>query len=727
MDIRQAVERLVKGAGVDRGLAAVGVHAFLEAWLWEKTGLDFQSRKPDGQAVTFRDLVNFFLDSWPQKWVKAPATGWGPFVGDLKADHDMTNQVRHKFALPSTLEFQNLVNNFLIFAERTGLLELEIDRKNLRQALLPEDGEWIRTSARELAQLHDRLGQLESELLTRTEELGRLRQLETARASLLGELEDSRAELARLEKAQAQESDQQRRQAFEARQKLQKLEKDKRDLEVQLSSLDRYREVLDLAEKTGALTRSSVRLQEILLQPSQEQEEILNRDLDFSRDLLVKGSAGTGKSLILLMGLEKYFKTADGPIPLLAFNRPLKTLNESLLNQLLQDHRDQVLVQTTTQFLAGEFKKVFPDKTWFFSGAEDPAAQPGKNLWLSLLQDNLPGCFATTAEFAKELETLIWDRGLSLAEYQTVARRGLGKPLNESQRRQVWAALETLEPALEQATAWPMGYAWKRLAEAELPAAYPCLFVDEVQDLGRSVLKVLKKVCRQALVMAGDPQQMVYKGDSPFADQGIFPVPPKVKTLKLGYRNTRPIQEAADRFLGTATGNLSAREGAPPVVLAVKKEDMKPLLLQQIELYVNRYGYSPENILVACNPGEEQQELVGFLKKAGHHATTLKDEDFDFKETPGLRVSSFALCKGLNFPIVMVYLSGPPYQALIKRSGLEDSETVRRDLEARLLYVAVTRAMDRLILVANSESRSSVVQRLLASFRPATSFNPAQP
>ena len=92
-----------------------------------------------------------------------------------------------------------------------------------------------------------------------------------------------------------------------------------------------------------------------------------------------------------------------------------------------------------------------------------------------------------------------------------------------------------------------------------------------------------------------------------------------------------------------------------------------------------------------------QQEL----NTAGITCEDVRSEDFSFHSTGNVRISTLHSCKGLDFPVVLLYL---PY--LHRRAFYADRET--EQLLRNLLFVGITRAMDNLnIFMRKTTTRSS--------------------
>lgn len=138
---------------------------------------------------------------------------------------------------------------------------------------------------------------------------------------------------------------------------------------------------------------------------------------------------------------------------------------------------------------------------------------------------------------------------------------------------------------------------------------------------------------------------------------------------------------------------------------------LSELLIQKVRIFIEEAGYSPENISILIPSVKVKERIEQGLGKAGYESVWIKDEDFDFKQEGVIRLCPIHSSKGLDFPVVMLYLPFfyPP--------KTEDDEKKQRNL----LYVAITRAMDNLNIFVNPE-KNPVLQELVDCLDAAGAF-----
>jgi len=289
------------------------------------------------------------------------------------------------------------------------------------------------------------------------------------------------------------------------------------------------------------------------------------------------------------------------------------------------------------------------------------------------------------------------------------------------------------------------------------------LFLDEVQDLNPVALRALRELTRGTMVMAGDAAQSIYSCRSPFRRSGIS-LRGATRILKTNFRNTIQVFELADRFrrkslaaAGPAAADLPTdgalaespaadsppavapdapadaapeaapdapdapadaarpfpfREGPPPeLYTAASVEELQRLLLEKIRVFLEELGYDAENLCILVPRKCEIEPLRRVLEQAGLELEAIREEQFSFRSTGRLRASTLHSSKGLDFPVVLLYL---PY--LSWRKAYDDAQTER--LLRNLLYVGITRAMDNVnaFLLEGGEPGDPILRDLAGCF-----------
>ena len=112
---------------------------------------------------------------------------------------------------------------------------------------------------------------------------------------------------------------------------------------------------------------------------------------------------------------------------------------------------------------------------------------------------------------------------------------------------------------------------------------------------------------------------------------------------------------------------------------------------------------------ILCPTERGGEAIAKGLSERGLQATYMPGRDVDLRK-PGIKVLTLKSSKGLEFPIVaLAGFLDAPYPML--RQGLNDEE--REELlgkERRTLYVAMTRAMRALLVIAPASAPSPLLQ-----------------
>jgi hypothetical protein len=244
--------------------------------------------------------------------------------------------------------------------------------------------------------------------------------------------------------------------------------------------------------------------------------------------------------------------------------------------------------------------------------------------------------------------------------------------------------------------------------------AFDALLIDEGQDFGDDMFRVLLALLKPKgdLVIALDDFQDLYRKEGSWKSLGID-ARGSSRTLKAVYRNTPEITAFAQCFIGREVTNDPQRSlfpdghvqhGPPPELLRFKKrEEMEQFILKEIQdlikqgecrrseiaiLYDDKI-YSPDGF--RYQDKEIPRKLMNKLESAGIPALWVS-QDVRSKElfditTDRVSLISIHSAKGLDFDLV--YLLG------VDRIIPAD-ET--RERLVRLLYVAITRAKQRLVI-----------------------------
>jgi hypothetical protein len=386
------------------------------------------------------------------------------------------------------------------------------------------------------------------------------------------------------------------------------------------------------------------------------------------------------------------------------------------LAELLKASEEPGLIQTADSFFLSRLRLVDPSWKVDYDAVDTLASR-----W------NTTG-FMSNGELATEMEDFLFANMVSKAEYveEVVPRRGMRQPLSQAQRAQVWEIRELIVGAMEDMGAFSKNYSRIKLIEAmgetgeagarAVPSDIDLVFVDESQDLTAVDLKALKMMCSRGVIMAGDAGQAIYGLGSPYKRAGID-ISGRTKIVRTDFRTTCPIHDLAEKYRelsgpgieGEAVTTHAFREGpSPELYRAGTREELLKLLIEKVSLFIDKLGYDPENITVLAPGKAEVAAIQDRLTRRGIKSANIRDDSFSFSDEGLVRVSTLHSSKGLDFPVVLLYLPSLP-------TAGEYDEKSADSLARNLIYVAMTRAMDNLNVFVMEEAREQAIVELVGA------------
>lgn len=707
----ECFERLEAIAGQDAGFFDLAVHALVEAWL-NASDPDFarQAEYPgDGQqGPRFREKVEQHLERRGNPDYRSSLNGFS-------YSYRATNAVRHHFAaLPESVA-KSVGENLVVLAAKAGLGTAS-GRRRISERVAAWEGR--------------------VELHCHDEVLARIRYLESAQAeggaalqARLLELDERTKAFEALERehaalqsaytglsAVAAGRREEREDFRELKRELFARKEALRKAEGELAA--RAADAAYLAELRAMhhASRTRVEYEQTLLRLSAEQEDVLGSFVP-GQSFLVRGAAGTGKTLVLLAAIRKLREeeaNSLGVLParkvlLVTYTKTLTRYSRYLAELLL--HGRQVDEVRTLDSLILELGRaiVDPDHRLAFTEEERATAFEG-------LEEGE----------RSELEDFIWAGGHSRESYLDPGTRRIGRlrPIPMSERERIWDKGEVLLGAMGKRKLYSFNglrtAIWRRLeAGVQPPAAFAMdvIAVDEVQDLAPIDLRILARLS-PSLVMAGDAGQRIMKQGFSFRALGID-IANRSRTLSRNFRNTRPIHGLATAFLAAtglsdeeATSCVAYRDGLPPRLFRyADRGQAMELLLESLRFYreVLEYGESSLAVLTSGFSGADLEGLAAELRKRGSKVLPIR-EDEAWIEKDGIRLSTIQSAKGLDFPVVIA-LFGKFHE------DWEAATEARRSAKANLAYVGLTRALENLTVIMPEKTQDHVFEALAAGFK----------
>lgn len=324
----------------------------------------------------------------------------------------------------------------------------------------------------------------------------------------------------------------------------------------------------------------------------------------------------------------------------------------------------------------------------------------------------------------------------SWEEYRDVARLGRKTRIGGKQRERLWAVFTGLRTALEARglTTWPGVFArlTADLADGD-PRPFGFVVADEAQDLGVAPLRFLAALAGgrpDGLFLAGDLGQRIFQTPFSWTALGVD-VRGRSHTLRINYRTSHQIRTQADRLLPQSLGDVdglvesrrgtvSVFNGPPPVIRVVQNAEKE---METVAAWIGERlseGYQPHEIGVFVRAEPQLERARNAVRLAKAECVELGE---DAASAAGkVSISTMHLAKGLEFRGVAVMACDDGVLPLEERiesvSDESDLEEVY-NTERHLLYVACTRARDRLLITGVAPASEFLADLTVSAAEPA--------
>ncbi len=699
------VQRIIDMQSSDCGFFVLAVYAFIEQYM--KTEISYFAGIEDTDDK-FHDLIYKYVGALKKR------SGWvtdkdHDFLFSMKNGKRNANKVRHQFESLSIEEARAAIRDLLQFCE--------ISDHSLREKFEPLNSqlsEWIQRkapaeTAKELLEANNKITEMQKNLPTIIKESTEYQELQQQLDNM-----KKRCQIFETEKNQSEQA------ASMLKKEIENYEN--KQIEVQ-DKFGHYENYISNLQRMLTYTRTRNDFEHSILRLTSEQDDAVNR-IKFKKDYLVKGSAGTGKSLVLLKAVEKLIEQTKNDeykptITFVTFTTSLVKYNAyvaKLMNMGIAEEN----IKTADSFFKEILDYAIPKHYVNYS---EQYITNYKKIISEIIKKDYSNKNIQTDDIFNEATSFIWPNMITKEEYldQMIDRTGLKFALKHDQRVIYWDIIVKLEEKLNQEKAWLPEYA--RLQVARNLKSQPLseddkftdyIFIDEAQDLSICSMFCLKAVCRASVIMAGDKDQTIYQIQTPIKRSGID-ISGNSVTLKTNFRNTIQINDVAERYRKLIKGmnqesNPSSFRMGPPVELidldieTTHSQDLFELIAQRVKICINELGYAPENICIILSDIKNQKpdKVINELSKLGIESEGIKNKDYSVGGK--VSISTIQSCKGLDFPVVIMLAD----HRVHFNDSKYDEETVER-LQRNMFYVAMTRAMDLLTVITWNNSSSAVI------------------
>lgn len=460
----------------------------------------------------------------------------------------------------------------------------------------------------------------------------------------------------------------------------------------------------------------------VFLHPSQR--ELVERD--YNGPVRVFGSAGTGKSVVALHRAAHLARQdPDAQLLLTTFTNALTGDLLRRLRYLLGEDAPELerIKVTNIHKLAIHLYGKHLSKSFRSASSE---------LVNELIADGLR--LHPTRDFSAEYLRSEWDAVIepynvtTRAEYFDAPRKGRGRGLGKRQKAALWKVFEEVHAGLTSRglSSFPAVCAELAAHFNEHPEERPFnhIIADEAQDLGHADLLFLRSLApseENDLFLVGDAGQRLYGRPTPWSYAGVD-VRGRSFPLTTNYRTTEQIRLAAEALLPTtiespdgeqeARDASSVRRGEEPTVRVCGSEAEEEAKLTAWLKAAVAEGYKLSDIGVFARRKSLLDRARRACSSAGLACTPVNKDD----GSDAVRLSTMHSSKGLEFRVVAIIGCDSrtlPLASIIRAPADKGDLVSRIEAERNLLYVAATRARDRLFISCTGEP-SKFLDLLLA-------------
>lgn len=486
-------------------------------------------------------------------------------------------------------------------------------------------------------------------------------------------------------------------------------------------------EIDDAAERVLEGGAGKRKLSDFLLKLDPEQQDFVDRVTKSEHNgptksgpWMLKGGPGSGKSTVALYCIRNLLSPRQGrfdnkPTPKILFTTYTNSLASAakfILSELkVENSKCTTLDKVAKQYLGDNLEG---EKVVDVRNQQTVAA--GKKVFKELHSKDANFSFGFDKDFEFLFEEIEWvTLGAELEsekEYAEFDRTGRGRRLTKKQRVDAWKFHEKFREECKRKKI----HLWvERSLEAtkHVPegGVYDYVFIDEAQDLKPAQLRLCLKLAKDpsGVFVTADSNQAIYGASVPWKriSEGLG-FQGKTRILRKNYRTTGEIIKAIEPLIADAESldsetltNITPRFGDLPTLVDLKsKQTTADKLNALIPEVLLEERMAPDCIAVLGPTNKFCEELAGDLNPEWAPRYFRSKQSEDLLKHRGIKVLTMHAAKGLEFPITAVTGVIEGVWPWARRPEQEEDQEEKLAMDRRLLFVACSRAIRRLFLIA---------------------------
>ena len=463
-------------------------------------------------------------------------------------------------------------------------------------------------------------------------------------------------------------------------------------------------------------------------------------DFEEDADLLVRGVAGSGKSLVILKRALKTAKNHLGEnkhIVIYTYTHALEKYTKELV-QMHPELKKSISVHNTDSiwwdiydyfYKKGPYTKCYYTKKKDRYNRENPLYSTLKET-ISAIRKKISNRFLDSDMLDFVHDELSWikqhsDTIQKRSDYMNCKRTGRGRSIvpTKDDREIIYSIYVGYYNRLKEKGLKDVDSVCAEISQnldkIPINLKHDYVMVDECQDLSLSQLRIIKGLSRRSMTLCADFNQKIYSHSGfTWSEFGIDLRRSNAKKLKGTFRNTKQIALLAgslkthiqklDEDIDT-DDVLPTREGPWPVVHFMRSESDEVESI--IRLINDIQSKNPDHVIGMLFPTNRMiEEWQVILLENGVKSEVIKANDSRSNNrftTHGVKLITYYSAKGLEFDEVIlprVVAEIYPFKSYRKNASEETNE-YSADTCRNAFYVAMTRARFELHIYTDQTTR----------------------